>query len=230
MYITKPTIKMWAEDDRPREKMLLKGHKALSDSELIAILIGSGTRQKSAVELAQELLEKANNNLSDFARKSIKELQQIKGIGVAKAITIAAALELGRRRKEVAEIKKMKITGAKNVYDLLQPYFQDAVVELFYLVLLNRNNLVLEVICISQGGMASTVVDGKIVFKRAIEASAQALILAHNHPSGNTSPSEADKRLTKKLVEFGNMIDLPVLDHVIYTENGFYSFADNGMI
>lgn len=230
MYITRPTIKMWAEDDRPREKMLLKGHKALSDSELIAILIGTGTRQKSAVELAQELLENANNNLSDFSRKSIKELQQIKGIGVAKAITIAAALELGRRRKEVVELKKTKITGAKNVYDLLQPYFQDAMVELFYLVLLNRNNLVLEVVCISQGGMASTVVDGKIVFKRAIETNAQALILAHNHPSGNTSPSEADKRLTKKLVEFGNMIDLPVLDHVIYTDNGFYSFADNGMI
>ena len=230
MYTTKPTIKMWAEDDRPREKMLLKGHKALSDSELIAILIGSGTRQKSAVELAQELLEKANNNLSDFARKSIKELQQIKGIGAAKAITIAAALELGRRRKEVVELKKTKILGAKMVYDLLQPYFQDELVELFYIVLLNRNNLVLEVMCISQGGMASTVVDGKIVFKRAIEANAQALILAHNHPSGNTSPSEADKRLTKKLVEFGNMIDLPVLDHVIYTDNGFYSFADNGMM
>lgn len=230
MYTTKPTIKMWAEDDRPREKMLLKGHKALSDSELIAILIGSGTRHKTAVELAQELLESAGNNLSEFSKRSIKELQKVKGIGVAKAITIAAAIELGRRRKEVFQLEKTKILGAKTAYEVLQPYFQDVMVELFYIILLNRKNLVLEVICISQGGMASTVVDGKVVFKRAIESNAQAIILAHNHPSGNTSPSEADKRLTKKLVEFGNMIDLPILDHIIYTENGYYSFADSGLL
>lgn len=230
MQTTKPTIKAWAEDDRPREKMLLKGYKALSDSELIAILIGSGTRQKTAVELAQELLELSKNNLSDFAKLTTHDFQQVKGIGEAKAVTIAAALELGRRRKEVEPSKRFQIRSSKMAYGLMKPYFEDLSIEKFYCIMLNRRNEVLEVRMISQGGMSSTIVDGKIIFRQALEKGAHGVILAHNHPTGNTNPSEADIRLTRNLSEFGAMIDLNVLDHVIYGENQFYSFADHGML
>lgn len=229
MYTTKPAIKKWAKDDRPREKMLLKGYKALSDSELIAILIGSGTKRKSAVELAKELLEISGNNLNEFSKRSIKEFQKVKGIGEAKASTIAAALELGRRRREVMMVhKRPKIKESRTVYEHLKPYFEDLTIEMFYVVLMSRSNLVMETVCISQGGMSSTIVDGKVIYKRAIESGAHAIILSHNHPSGSLIPSEADRRLTRKLVEFGQMIDLPILDHLIFSDSGYYSFADDG--
>lgn len=221
---------MWAEDDRPREKMLLKGRGALSDSELIAILIGSGTRSKTAVELGQELLLTANNSLSDFAKKTIEELQVVKGIGEAKAITIAAALELGRRRKDVEIDKRTKITSARMAYQLLSSHFEDLKIEKFYILLLDRSSRLIAIKCVSEGGMTSTIADFKVIFKLAIDAQAHAMILAHNHPSGRLYPSEEDIRLTKKIVEFGRMIDLPIVDHLIYTETGYYSFADEGAI
>jgi len=231
MYTIKPAIKVWAEDDRPREKMILKGYKALSDSELIAILIGSGTKRKSAIDLAQELLEISGNNLSEFSKRSIKEFQKVKGIGKAKAVTIAAALELGRRRKEVMIThRRPRIKESRAVYEHLKPYFEDLTIEMFYVLLMSRGNMVMETICISQGGTSSTIVDGKVIYKRAIESGAHAIILSHNHPSGSLIPSEADRKLTKKLVEFGKLIELPVLDHLIFSDNGYYSFADDGQL
>lgn len=230
MYTTKSTIKMWAEDDRPREKMLIKGRNALSDSELLAILIGTGTKSKSAVELGQELLLLANNNLGDFAKMSIADLKKIKGIGEAKAITIAAALELGRRRKNTLSQKRLQLTTPDAIYDFITPYFMDLTIEKFYIILLNRANKILDVKCISEGGMSGTVVDAKVIFNIAIEHRAQGIVLVHNHPSGTLKPSDCDIRLTKKIVDFAKMIDLVVLDHIIYTDNGFYSFVNNGLI
>lgn len=228
MYSQKQTIKCWAEDDRPREKMMLKGRGALSDAELLAILLGSGTRDKSAVELAQELLQLSNGNWDEFARKSIGDLKKVKGIGEAKAVTIAAALEVARRKSSQPKSEKVKITSSAIAYQEFKMYFEDLQTESFYMMLLNRANQVLRIELISTGGMSSTVVDGKVIFKKALELSAHAMILAHNHPSGSMMPSEADKSLTKKLVNFGKMIDLTVLDHLIYTDSGYYSFADEG--
>jgi DNA repair protein RadC len=208
--------------------MLLKGKSALSDSELLGILIGSGTRSKSAVELGQELLSSARNDLNEFSKMSILQFQQIKGIGEAKAITIAAALELGRRRKNTEIVKRPQFKKSKDIYEFVGPYFEDLTIEKFYILALNRSNHLISIQCISEGGTSGTVVDGKIVFKLALEARANCLVLIHNHPSGSLSPSESDKQLTKQLVGFGRMIDLPILDHLIYTENGYYSFADNG--
>ena len=224
------SIKSWAEDDRPREKLMMKGRTALSDAELLAILIGSGTKSKSAVELSQEMLEHCEFNLQEFSRLNLSELCRFKGIGEAKAITILAALELGRRRKEHKELGKIKLITSKATYEYVSTIFQDLVVEEFHIILLTRANEVIKTIKISQGGLSATVVDGKIIFKAAIDHLASTMILCHNHPSGANYPSHHDKGLTKKLVEFGKMVDLPILDHVIYTEKGYYSFADQGEI
>ncbi|MFN6013452.1 MAG: RadC family protein [Flavobacteriales bacterium] len=224
------TIKCWAEDDRPREKMILKGRSALSDAELLAIILGSGSKQQTAVELAQELLLSAENDLSRFFRISFHELKKFKGVGEAKAVSILAALELGRRRKGSERLERQKITASKQVYQHMRPFLQDLRHEEFYVLLLNRANEILQTRQISIGGMSGTVADGKVIFRNAIESGAHGMILVHNHPSEQLNPSDADRSLTKKMVEFGKYIDLPVLDHVIFTDYGYFSFADNGMI
>ena len=224
------SIKFWAEDDRPREKLLLKGRAACSDAELLAILIGSGTRELSALELSKEILHKAGNDLHLFSRMGIKELCTVKGVGEAKAVTILAALELGRRRKELEKRRIEKITSSQQVYSNMRQHLQDLMHEEFWVILLNRANEIIKILRISTGGMSGTVADGKMIFRQALEYGAQGIILVHNHPSGQLSPSENDKQLTIKMVDFGRYIDLQVLDHVIFTDHGYYSFADEGKL
>jgi DNA repair protein RadC len=223
-------ILSWAEEDRPREKLLLKGKAALSDAELIAILIGSGTASLSAVDVAKLILKSVDHDLNALAKLSVKDLQKNKGIGEAKAISIVSALELGRRRKETEPAKKEKITCADDVYQMMRPHLLDLPHEEFWIILLNRANTVIKKHSISQGGVSGTVADPKIIFKVALENLASSVILVHNHPSGNLKPSEADMKLTRKLTESGKMLDLPVLDHIIFTDTGFFSFADEGLL
>ncbi len=223
-------ILSWAEADRPREKLLMKGKAALSDAELIAILIGSGTTSLSAVDVGKALLKAANHNLNELARFSLNDLKKIPGIGEAKAVTIMSALELGRRRKEADSLKREQIRSSQDAYQCIRAELLDLPHEEFWVILMNRANMVLKKVPISKGGVSGTVADPKIIFKVALESSASSLILVHNHPSGNLQPSEADKRLTRKMVEGGKMLDLPVLDHLIFTNHGYYSFADEGML
>ncbi len=224
------SIKSWAEDDRPREKMILKGRKTLSDAELLAILLGTGTRDLSAVELAQVLLKSVNNDLASFSKYSINELKKFKGIGEAKAVGIVAALELGRRRKETETKAKVKITSSKQVYEHMRSYLSDLQHEEFFVIYVNRANEIVQTKQISIGGLSGTIADGKVIFKQALELCAHGLILVHNHPSGQLKPSDPDRQLTKKMVEFGKYIDLCVLDHLIYTDSGYFSFADEGIL
>jgi len=223
-------IKSWSPEDRPREKLLLKGKSALSDAELIAILIGSGTATLSAVEVAKKVLQHSANNLHELAKLSVKELIKTKGIGEAKAITIVAALELGRRRKELEPDEKPKISGSKDVFEILKADLQDLPHEEFWVLLLNRANRVTKKCQISQGGVTGTVADPKIIFKMALGELASGIVLAHNHPSGNLSPSQADIDLTKKLREGGKLLEIQVLDHLILAGQKYFSFADEGMI
>ena len=224
------TIKSWAEDDRPREKMMLKGRHSLSDAELLAIILGSGSREKSAVELAQEILLNSSNNLSLFGKMTFNDLIKFKGVGEAKAISILAALELGKRRKETETPKKYKIKSSQDIYDYMSIYYLDLKHEESYVVLLNRANEIIHKEQISKGGFAGTIVDGKIIFKLALDHRASSVILSHNHPSGELFPSEQDKKITNELISFGKMIDLPILDHIIFTDNGYFSFADQGLM
>ena len=224
------SIKYWAEDDRPREKLALKGKASLSDAELLAILLGSGSRNQTAVELAQDLLKHADYDLGIFSKLSLQDLKKFKGIGEAKAICILAALELGRRRKETEGKLRLKITSSKIVYDYMRSFLLDLEHEEFHILLLNRANEIMRRELVSIGGLSGTVADGKVIFKKALDFGAHAIILVHNHPSGQLKPSEMDIKLTKKLSEFGNCIDLPVLDHLIFADNGYFSFADTGMI
>jgi len=224
------TIKSWSEDDRPREKMIIKGRLALSDAELIAILIGSGTRELSAVQLSQTILSKANNNLNHLSRFSIDDLMQFKGIGEAKAISILSALELARRKSTTEKDKRTKIKSSKDAFNELMGVFLDLAHEEFYILLLNRANEVIGKEQISKGGVAGTVADGKIIFSHALSKKSSAIILAHNHPSGSLKPSEADLRLTKQLASFGKYIDLEILDHLIFSDNNYFSFADEGVM
>ena len=223
-------IKYWAEDDRPREKLTLKGKTALSDAELLAIIIGSGTRNKSAVELSKEILSSFGNNLSEFSRVQISDLLKFNGIGEAKAINIIAALELGRRRQGSETPSKLKVVGAAMVYQHLKPFLGDLNHEEFYLIMLNHANEIIHTKQVSKGGMSSTIVDGKIIFNMALTFQASAIIVSHNHPSGNLNPSSQDLQLTKSLHEFGKYIDLPLLDHIIFTDNGYFSFAEQSLL
>lgn len=223
-------IKNWSPEDRPREKLLLKGKDALSDAELIAILMGSGTTTLSAVDLSKMLLQSAGNSLDELAKFSVKELTKLKGIGEVKALTIIAALELGRRRKDRAPDEKTKITSSADAYNELKPVLTDKNHEEFWVLLLNRANRVIKKFQISQGGVSGTVADPKIIFKAALEALASGIILAHNHPSGNLTASQADLDLTKKLKEGGKMLDIQVLDHLILAGQKYLSFADEGLI
>ena len=219
-----------AEEDRPREKLLLKGKAALSDAELIAILIGTGTAACSAVDLARMLLASVGNNLGAVARMSVSDLCKFKGIGEAKAISIISALELGRRRKEQEPPKFLKITGSRQIYELMRPDLHDESVEQVYLLLLNRTNGLIKKERVSQGGISASVVDPKVVFRFALEQGAHSLILIHNHPSGNLQPSESDKRLTQRLQKIGKELEILLLDHLIYTDQGYFSFADEGIM
>lgn len=219
-----------AEEDRPREKLLLKGKSTLSDAELIAILIGTGTAACSAVDLSRMLLASVGNNLATVARMSVSDLCKFKGIGEAKAISIISALELGRRRKEQEPPKLLKITSSRQVYELMRPDLYDESVEQVYLLLLNRSNGLIKKERVSQGGTTASVVDPKVVFRFALEQGAHSLILIHNHPSGNLQPSDTDKRLTQRLQKIGKELELPLIDHLIYTDQGYFSFADEGIM
>ncbi len=224
------TIKSWAEEDRPREKLMLKGKSALSDAELIAILIGSGNSDMSAVELSRSILNQVDNSLGELGKLSVNELKKFKGIGEAKALSVISALELGRRRKDAEPQKKTKINSSKDIYDLMKPYLLDLNHEEFWIVLLNRANIVLKQELISRGGVSGTVADPKLIFKSALENLASAVILVHNHPSGNTNPSDADIVLTRKMKDAGKLLEIPVLDHLIFTDLDYYSFADEGRL
>jgi DNA repair protein RadC len=223
-------IPQWAEDDRPREKFLLKGKTALSDSELLAILIGSGSRNESAVQLCQRILAFTDNNLNQLGKLSVKQLMQFKGIGEAKALSIAAALELGKRRKNEDIIELPKIDCSKAIFKLMQPLIGDLPHEEFWVLFLNNSNKVICKSQISKGGITGTIVDTRLVFKFAFEYHATAIILIHNHPSGKLEASEADKLITKKIVEAGKYLDILVLDHLIITENNYFSFADQQLL
>ncbi|CAG5080029.1 RadC family protein [Parvicella tangerina] len=226
----KLTLRELAEDDRPREKMIQKGTQSLSDAELIAILIGSGNRQETAVQLSQRVLNNYNHNLISLSRSSIKELQQFKGIGEAKAITIAAAMELGRRRAAQSENVVQQISSSKAAYEVLKAKLEDLPHEEFWVMLLSRSNKVIDIQMIGRGGISGTVADVRVILKLAIESLASGIILGHNHPSGNLSPSNADITLTHKVKESAKLMDVAVLDHLIVTDTSYYSFADNGKI
>lgn len=223
-------IKSWSPDDRPREKLLTKGAPTLSDAELVAILLGTGTRTASAVELARRLLATVDNNLDELARRSVRDLMTLRGIGEAKAISIAAALELGRRRRELDAEEKPRITGSRDCFAILKGHLQDLPHEEFWVILLNRANRLMRKCQISQGGVAGTVADPKIIFKLAISELASGIILAHNHPSGNLTPSQADIDLTKKIGQAAKLLEIQVLDHLIVAGRKYYSFADEGIL
>lgn len=230
MYPEKLNIKAWAEEDRPREKLLLKGKNSLSDAELIAILIGSGNRTETAVELIKKILAFVNNDLNQLSKLTIADLTKFNGIGEAKAISIVAALEIGKRKKNQDKVSKTTITSSKIAYEEISSFLSDLNHEEFWVLYLNRKNEVLKKENISKGGIHETIADSKIIFKNAIENLASAIILCHNHPSGNLTPSKSDVDLTKKLVEIGKLMETPVLDHLIIGENNYFSFADENLI
>lgn len=229
----KPTsfsIKHWSDDDKPREKLLNKGRSALSDAELIAILIGSGSRSESAVELSKRILSSAENNLNQLGRLSIKQLMAFKGIGEAKAVTIAAALEIGRRRRGEESLKVDKITSSKDAFEILQPIIGELEHEEFWILYLNNSNNILYKAQLSKGGITGTLVDVRIIMKQTLELGAVGLILAHNHPSGTLKPSSADKQITQKIKRASESLDIKVLDHLIVTQKDYFSFADNQVL
>jgi DNA repair protein RadC len=224
------SIKNWAEDDRPREKLLLKGRAALSDAELIAILIATGTREESAVDVAKKILYSVANNLNDLGKLSVNDLKKTKGIGEAKAITIIASLELGRRRKSEEAQEKKQIVTSKDAYHFFEPLISDNKHEEFWIVMLNRANKIIGHKKISEGGINGTVADPRIIFKHAIENFATSIMLCHNHPSGNITPSNEDIKLTQKIKEAGKLLDILVVDHIIIGDKNYYSFSDEGSL
>lgn len=223
-------IKDWAEEDRPREKLLSKGIMSLSDAELIAIIIGSGNSDESAVELSKKILQTAQNNLSSLGKFTVTDLTKFRGIGEAKAISIVAAMELGRRRKKVDIPDKIQIQSSNDVFEIFQPILADLPHEEFWVLLLNRSNRVLEKLRVSQGGVSGTVTDIRLILKPALEKLASSVILCHNHPSGNHKPSENDIAITQKAKEAGKLMEIAILDHIIICEKTYYSFADEGLI
>ncbi|MBB6002470.1 RadC family protein [Arcicella rosea] len=223
-------IKSWAEEDRPREKLLLKGKAALSDAELLGILIATGIQKMTAVDIAKVILQSVQNDLNQLGRLSVKDLAKFKGIGEAKAITIVSALELGRRKKETETSTRPRIKCSEDAYEVLKPHLSDLSHEEFWIILLNRANDVIKCEKVSSGGVSGTIADPKMIFKIALEHLASGIILAHNHPSGNLNPSQADKDLTQKLKAAGNSLDISVLDHLIFTDKKYYSFADEGVM
>jgi DNA repair protein RadC len=224
------SIKEWSLEDRPREKLLAKGISSLSDAELIAIIIGSGTRDESAVELSRRILGSVQHNLNELGKLTVDDLQKYKGIGEAKAIGIVAALELGRRRKLSEVVDRQKISSSHDVYEIFHPLLADLPHEEFWIVLLNRSNKIIERVKISQGGISGTVTDVRLILRTALDKLASSLILCHNHPSGNHQPSDADLAITQKIKESGKLMDIALLDHIIVTDGSYYSFADESII
>lgn len=224
------SIKNWKEDDRPREKLLSKGKNTLSDAELIAILIGSGNREESAVGLAKRILTFTSNNLNQLGKLSVNDLTQFKGIGEAKAITIITALELGRRRRLEEALERPKINGSKAAFDIMQPILGELNHEEFWVLYLNNSNKIIYKNQLSSGGITGTLVDVRLLFKKALELSSVAVILCHNHPSGSLKPSKSDIDLTKKIQQAGKSLDIKILDHLLITEKAYFSFADSNLI
>ncbi|MAX70807.1 MAG: hypothetical protein CMC76_06840 [Flavobacteriaceae bacterium] len=224
------SIKNWSQDDQPREKLRDKGKDVLSDAELVAILIGSGSRNESAVDLCKRILASVDHNLNALGKLSIKQLMEFKGIGEAKAITIAAAMELGRRRRLEDVVQLDKITSSRSVFDVMQPILGELPHEEFWILYLNNSNKVIQKNQLSKGGITGTLVDVRLVLKTALEVGSTALILCHNHPSGTLKPSEADKNLTHKLKLAAESLDIKVLDHLIITEKAYFSFADENIL
>ena len=223
-------MKYWAEDDRPREKMFTKGVSALSNSELLAILLNTGNRDNSVLELAQAMLTKASNNLSELGKLSLGDLRTIKGIGRSKAAIIFSALELGRRRQAAASLDKPVIRKSQDIALYLQTTLKDLTYEVFSVIFLNRANKINHFEIISRGGITGTVADPRVIMKKALEENATSLVLAHNHPSGNLQPSSADEELTRKIKGAASYFDIKVIDHIIVSDDGYYSFADEGII
>lgn len=224
------SIKHWSSADQPREKLVRHGAKSLSEAELLAILIRDGTRNRSALDITKELLSQSDNSLASVAKLSVHDLKKIKGIGEAKAISIIAALELGRRRGSESALQKEQITSSADAYAILHPHMRDLLQEAFWIILLDRRSKIIAVEEVHVGGMASMVVDPKVVFQKALERRACSVILSHNHPSGAPSPSNEDIRLTEKMKSAGQFIDIKVLDHIIIGDGSYYSFADEGKI
>lgn len=226
----RPTIREWAKDDRPRERLMTQGPQALSDAELLAILIRTGTPKMNALEMGREVLRASGNDLGRLGRMSVADLMKTHGMGEAKAITIAAALELGRRRRVDPGMERRKIITSSDAYEELRAVMADLPHEQFWLLVLDRGNRITDKCMVSDGGMHGTVADPKRIFKEALDRRAAGIVLAHNHPSGQLKPSTEDLALTKKLVEGARLLDIAVQDHVIVTESGYFSFADNGML
>lgn len=228
--IEKLSIKNWSEEDQPREKLMAKGRQVLSDAELIAILIGSGNRSESAIELCKRILNDSQNNINELAKLSVNDLMKYRGIGEAKAISIVAALELGRRRKSEAVLDKVQVTSSNHLYEYIKPALEDLPHEEFWIVLLSRANKIIGKQLIGRGGISETTADIKLIFKKSIESLASAIILAHNHPSGNLKPSQSDLNLTKKIKDAAKLFDISVLDHLIIGDGNYYSFNDEGIL
>jgi DNA repair protein RadC len=224
------SIRNWTEEDRPREKMLARGAASLTDSELLAILISSGTREHSALDLAKMVLELAHGSISELGRLSIPELQKVKGIGEARAITICSALELGRRRQFKEGVDRASVTSSRDAAALMIPLMNDSPHEVFYVVYLNQGSKLIKAEKVSDGGLTATIVDVRIILKNAFLYNSNQIIMAHNHPSGSLLPSEADKHITQKMKEAAKLMDIKLLDHIIVGGNSFFSFADEGML
>ena len=229
-YQNRQSIKMWAEDDRPREKMLNKGHHVLSNAELLAILIGSGTREESALDLARNVLHHASDSLAELGRLDKTRLTSIRGVGQARAMVIIAALELGRRRASTPSTEKTQIKSSNMAFEIMNQHLSDEPYEQFWILLLDRANKVIRPVMISNGGISGTVADPKKIFSTALRDHASGMILFHNHPSGNVQPSDADRKLTKKLIGIGDLMEIPVLDHIIIGKEKYLSFLDHGLM
>lgn len=226
----KLSIKDWAVEDRPREKLLYRGIASLSDAELIAILIGSGNNEETAVELSRRILGTVKNNLNALGKLDVEALKKFKGIGEAKAIAVIAALELGRRRNQSGALKMQQITSSRDAANFLQPVMGDLSHEEFWVLHLNRHNKIIHYERISQGGLTGTVIDVRVILKKALEKLATSIIIAHNHPSGNLQASDSDRKITRQLREAAKLMEIPLLDHLIITQTGYYSFADEGIL
>ena len=224
------SIKFLAEDDRPREKFLLKGKSALSDSELLAIILGSGNNEDSAVEVARKILASVDYNWQKLSKLSIKDLMKFKGIGEAKAISVAAALEIGRRKAAQEIPEKEKVTSVNDLYKIFSQYLSDLQTEEFWAIFLNQKNHVIYKTQISKGGISGTLVDVRVIFRIAIEHFATSVVVAHNHPTGNLTPSQPDISITRRIKEAGDLLDIKLLDHLIIGENSFFSFSEQGLL
>lgn len=224
------SIKSLAEDDRPREKFLLKGKSAVSDSELLAIIMGSGNREESAVELARRILNSVENNWHRLAKLSVKDLMKFKGVGEAKAISIATALEIGNRKSQQEVLERQQISSSKDIFEILQPHLSDLSTEEFWVIFVNHQNKILYKTCLFRGGISGSVADVRIIFKTALEHFSTRIIVAHNHPAGSLKPSQQDINVTEKIKEAGKLLDIELLDHLIIVQNAFFSFKDSGIL